>query len=360
MKIILSGGGTLGPVVPLLAVREAVVQKYPDTKFIWVGTKNGPEREIVAAAGVPFVIIGAGKWRRYFSFWNILDLFKILIAWFQSLIIIWREKPDLLISAGGFVSVPLHFAGWFFGIPAWVHQQDAALGLANRLMFFSARQITTALRATADLIKNQNVEWLGNPCRNLAITPEELTVARAKFKIPAGSRVIFALGGGTGSASLNKLVLDAVSQWPASWHIIHLTGLERPAELTERAAAVFLNYHVYKFFTTEMASAYALSDVVIARAGFSTLTELAALSKASVILPMFDTHQEQNAQLFARHNGLVMIESGTDTGDKLAKIVENLMQKPLERERLGQKLHALLPQAPAERIVEIFEELTAN
>lgn len=358
MKIIFSGGGTLGPVIPLLAMREAIIKKYPQTKFIWVGTKTGPERDIVKAVNVPFFVISAGKFRRYFSFWNILDIFKILLAFIQSLLLIIKEKPDLLISAGGFVSVPLHWAGFLLGIPAWIHQQDVQVGLANRLMVHGAKKITTALSVSTNNLPKNKTEWLGNPCRDLSVTREQLGAAAKLFNVPPGSPVIFALGGGTGSASINKLLLDALSHWPANWHVIHLIGLDRPVESTERAAAVFPNYHVFKFFTYEMALAYALADVVVARAGFSTLTELAAESKAAVIYPIYGTHQEQNARFFAEAGGVILLEEGTDVGNKLAKIVEELIHNPAQRAQLGAKFNSILPCAKPERIVEIFEEIT--
>src|SRR3989344_4672823 len=158
MKIVLSGGGTLGPVVPLLAVREACLARHHDAEFIWVGTKHGPEKELVEKSGLSFFTIGAGKWRRYFSFLNIFDLFKIIIAFWQSLFFLWQEKPGLIISCGGFVSVPLHWAAAVLNIPAWVHQQDVRVGLANKLMFPFAKKITTALAETAKLLPPQKTE----------------------------------------------------------------------------------------------------------------------------------------------------------------------------------------------------------
>lgn len=356
MKIILSGGGTLGPVMPLLAIAETYRAQYPDTKFIWVGTKNGPERAIVESYGIPFFTIGAGKWRRYVSLWNILDLFKIIISFFQSVYFLWREQPNLLISCGGYVSVPLHWAAGFLAMPAWVHQQDVRIGLANKCMFGLAKKITTALRETAANLPARKTEWIGNPSRDLTVA--DATASRKKFGIPDGAPVIFALGGGTGSASINKLILDAVPHWPDNWHVIHLVGKERPRELQERAANVFDNYHVYQFFNEEMRDAYAAADVVIARAGFGTLTELAALAKPAIIMPMFDTHQEDNARLFAKHNGVILIEKGTNSGLKLAQIVKDLIEVPEKRAELGSKLHQILPRARPEKIIEIINNLT--
>lgn len=356
MKIILSGGGTLGPVVPLLAIAESYRKHDPAAEFIWIGTKNGPEKQLVDENNIPFIAIGAGKFRRYFSFLNVIDIFKFFIAFFQSLIILWREKPDLLISGGGYVSVPLHYAASFLAMPQWVHQQDVRLGLANKLMFPFATKITTALRETTDKLPDSKSEWIGNPSRSLEV--RDVRESRKKFNIPEGAPVIFALGGGTGSASINQLVLSALPHWNSSWHVIHLVGKERPKELAMRMAGVFPNYHVYEFFTEEMKDAYAIADVVIARAGFSTLTELAVLSKTAIILPMFDTHQEDNAKMFADHGGIVLLDKASNNGLKLAQIVKDLIEVPEKRQELGSTLHRLLPRAKPEKITQIVEELT--
>ncbi len=355
MKIILSGGGTLGPVIPLLAIAETYRQKFPEVKFIWVGTANGPERGVVESYNIPFFSLGSGKWRRYVSLWNVVDLFRIVVAFFQSLYFLLREKPDLLISAGGYVSVPLHWAAGLLAMPTWVHQQDVRVGLANKLMLPFARKVTTAVRETADALKKNHAEWIGNPSRDLRVADK--VAARKKFAIPFDAPVIFALGGGTGSASVNKLVLDALPHWPSKWHVIHLVGKERPKELSERAAVVYPNYHVYDFFTDEMKDAYAIADVVIGRAGFSTLTEIAALSKAAVILPMFGTHQEQNADLFATHGGIITLERGTETGLKLAQVVKDLVEVPEKRRELGVAMHELLPRTPGDKILALIEEV---
>lgn len=361
MKIILSGGGTLGPVIPLLAIAESYHKKNPAAQFLWVGTKNGPEKMVVQKAGLPFFAIGAGKWRRYFSWLNLADIFKIIVAFFQSLVLLWNEKPDLLISCGGFVSVPLHFAGWLMGIPSWVHQQDVEIGLANKLMFPFAQKITTALSDTTRTLPIKKTEWIGNPSRNLHIAQTENNATmRARFNVPENVPVIFALGGGTGSASINKIILEALPQLPKNWHIIHLLGLERPKELSERAAGAFPNYHVFDFFTDEMKYAYAVADVVVARAGFSTLTELAALGKPAVLLPMFGTHQEENARMFAQHGGVIMLEQGADTGLKLAQVLRELMEIPEKRLEMRSVLHAILPRAKDEKICQIIDFLTSK
>lgn len=339
--------------MPLLAIVEAYREYDPKIQLLWIGTKNGPERIAVEAHNISFVAIGAGKWRRYFSILNIFDVFRVIVAFFQSILVLITEKPDLLISAGGFVSVPLHWAAGLLGIPTWVHQQDVRIGLANRLMFPVARKITTALRDSVGRLSAKKTEWLGNPVRNLTI--DNLSVAYELFDIPVGATVIFALGGGTGSASVNNLILEALPHWPADWHILHLVGKERPQERAMRTAGVYPNYHAYEFFTDEMKAAYAIATVVVARAGFGTLTELAALSKPAIILPIFGTHQEENAFMLVKQGAIQLLDRTTAHGLKLAQLVKELIDDKEEREKLGANLHRLLPKAEPEKIISIIE-----
>lgn len=355
MKIMLSGGGTLGPVSPLLAIVEMYREYDPTTTFLWVGTKDGPEKKLIEEQKIPFIAIGAGKWRRYISLLNILDLFKLLVAFFQSLVILLKEKPDLLISAGGYVSVPLHLAAALLGIPAWVHQQDVRVGLANKLMFPFARKITVALDGGLEKLVGRNAEWIGNPSRDLQIA--DPSVARSKFNIPPGAPVVFVFGGGTGSNSINRLILEALPNLDSAVHVIHLVGRERNQELSAKAAEIFPNYRAYDFFMEEMGEAYAVADVVVARAGFSTLTELASLSKAAIILPMSGTHQEDNAGYFVRRGGILMLDQ-TASGLKLSQLIRELLGSADKRHELGTVLHSLLPQTKSEKIIEIVSALT--
>lgn len=357
MKIIFSGGGTLGPVTPLLSIMEAYKEVDKDAQFIWVGTADGPEREVIKAYHMPFFVIGAGKWRRYFSWANAFDIFKVIIGFFQSIMLLWHEKPDLLISAGGFVSVPLHWAGAFLGIPSWIHQQDVRPGLAIRLMVPVAKKVTTALKETMRFFPKRKTEWLGNPVRYFA--PENREEACKKFGIPnTAETIIFALGGGTGSHSINKMILEALPAWPRNWHIIHLTGKERPGELQHKAMQTFTNYHVYDFFTSQMASAYSIADIVIARAGFGTLSELAYFSKASIVMPMPHTHQEENVVFLEKQHAIIRLYEEVDTGLKLAHVVSDLVRNNDTRRALGTKLHDLIPIAEKDRMVKIIHFLT--
>jgi UDP-N-acetylglucosamine--N-acetylmuramyl-(pentapeptide) pyrophosphoryl-undecaprenol N-acetylglucosamine transferase len=355
MKIMFSGGGTLGSVAPLIAVAEIYKKYDPQAEFVWVGTKHGPENELVRQYQIPFLTIISGKLRRYISLWNFFDVFKIMAGFFQSLFLLWQEKPDLLITAGGFVSVPLHFSAFALGIPAWVHQQDFKVGLANRMMSYTADKITTALQETQKYFSEKKTEWIGNPVRDLSV--RSMSESRKKFNISEGAPVILTMGGGTGSARINQLFIEALSAWPREYHIIHLVGRERPRELQENAAKVFPNYHVYQFLKEEIKDAYAIADVIVSRAGFATLTEMAALGKSAILLPMAHTHQEVNAKLLADHQAAIVMDERMADGLKLTRTVVDLIAHPETRQYLGERLRTVLPPAKSAKIIEIIKEI---
>ena len=355
MKILLSGGGTLGPVVPLLAVHEIYRRHNKKTEFIWVGTKKGPEREIVKQYNIPFFVLIASKWRRYFSLLNLIDLIKLPVAFFQSLILLWQEKPSLLVSFGGFVSVPLHWAAALLGIPTWIHQQDAHVGLANRLMSRTATKITTALENTTKYFPKKKTSWIGNPVRNLQV--KDKSYARKSLNLPVNEPVILVMGGGTGSNRINKLILEALPHIPPNWQVIHLTGQYRPGEFAQGATKMFNNYHVYKFFTSEMRYAYAAADLVVGRGGFASITELASLSKPAILLPMAGTHQEQNVRILVKNKAAAALDERSADGIKLSQMIKKLINRPDIREMIGKRMREMLPPANGDKVVGVINKL---
>ncbi|MFA6547879.1 MAG: UDP-N-acetylglucosamine--N-acetylmuramyl-(pentapeptide) pyrophosphoryl-undecaprenol N-acetylglucosamine transferase [Candidatus Magasanikbacteria bacterium] len=358
MKIIFSGGGTLGPVTPLLAVAEVYAQKYLDTEFVWVGTKNGLEKEFVEKNQIRFVALTSGKWRRYFSIWNIFDIFLVVIGFFQSFFFLMKEKPDLLISAGGFVSVPLHWAGALLGIPQWIHQQDWQIGLANKLMAPFADTITVALKKNLPEFNQDKTVWLGNPVRSQILQGDK-ECAKKRFNIHSDLPVIFAMGGGTGSFRINQLVVESISHLQGVCEIIHLSGKERTQELVDHASKFFDFYHHYQFFTDEMADAYAIADVIISRGGFGSISEIAALSKPAILIPK-PGHQYDNVKFIADEKAAIFVDERTADGNYLAKLIKELLADDIEKRRLGKKITNVMPIAKPEEITGTIDRLVGR
>lgn len=355
MKIILSGGGTLGPVTPLLAIKEVIEKNKKDTQFIWLISKNGPEKKFIEDLGIFYIPISSGKFRRYFSFLNISDIFNITIGFFQSLKILKKEKPDLCISAGGFISVPVHIAAWILRIPTWIHQQDIRVGASNEIMAPLAKVITTSLRENMKNFSPKKTCWLGNPIRRdirSGTNEDAIKIFNLKKDLP----VVFVTGGGTGSLRINQMVVESLERISNKVQIIHLTGKEHSEHFSKNAEKHFDNYHVYDFFGEEMKHAYKIADIVVSRGGFGTISEIAALGKASILIPK-PGHQEENVEFLRKNNAVLFLSEIYSQPGELGIMILDLIENRKKIEELGNNLNKLLPPASDSDIVEVLNNL---
>ncbi len=352
MKILFSGGGTLGPVTPLLALYENL-KDQSEHEFLWVGTKNGPEKKLVDHEGIRFFILPESKLRRYFSLQTFTDIFLFLGAFFQSIVLLKKEKPDVCISAGGYVSVPIHWAAILLGIPTWIHQQDVVVGLANRLMSAGATLITLALEKTVSKFPKEKTQLLGNPVRPSIFLGSREEAFRV-FSLDPHLPVIFATGGGTGSEKINVLVAQLAFELSDQVQIIHLTGKERK---TLEPTMPLSHYHTYEFLDDTMALAYAAADIVISRGGFGTLSELSALSKAAIVIPKTG-HQEENIAFCASAGAVISCNENTTTVLELADKVTLLLKDASLRHTLGQSLSSVVPIATASAMLKALAAVT--
>src|SRR6056297_179313 len=204
--IFLTGGGTGGSVSPLLAVAEEFFSREKEVDFIWIGSEKGVERDMVEykdfkGRKIDYKIICAGKWRRYFSLKNFFDLFKLGFGFFQSLFLVLKYRPDLVMSAGSFVSVPAVWAAGFLRRPILIHQQDVRPGLANKLMAPFARVITTVFQESRKAY-GAKARVVGNIIRkNLDMEAKD-----NYFKVREDTPILLVVGGGTGAKFINDLV----------------------------------------------------------------------------------------------------------------------------------------------------------
>ena len=348
--IILSGGGTLGSVMPLLALADDLRADY---HLVFVGTANGVEKDFVSEAGLPFLSMAAGKWRRYWSWRNLTDLFLFVVGLVQGWLILKKTKPSLVISAGSFASVPLAVAAWCRRTPLLIHQLDYVPGLANKLMSPLARRITVSFKKSVKDYGHKAV-WVGSPVRRRLLTVKAGPTAVAKhFGLTAGGPVILVLGGGTGAVGLNRLITDNLYNLTQLAQIIHLTGAGKEINLDHSSA-----YHQFAVLSQpEMVLAYQAADLIISRAGMSTLAELAWLGKAAVIIPMPDSHQEANAKVLAEAKAALVLNQKKLSSLELYHKIKELLADEAKRQSLGENLRQVFKPNANEEMVKIIKEL---
>ncbi|MDD4902784.1 MAG: UDP-N-acetylglucosamine--N-acetylmuramyl-(pentapeptide) pyrophosphoryl-undecaprenol N-acetylglucosamine transferase [Patescibacteria group bacterium] len=375
-KIIFTGGGTAGSVSPLLAIAEdlraqpAFAKASPFAKasedksadkgglrptksvstgeggfeFLFVGTKAGIEKQMVKDAGLRYRAIAAGKLRRYFDWRNFIDIFKIKLAFWQAFFIILKEKPDLVLSAGSFVAVPVVWAAWLLRVPVIVHQQDIRPGLANKLMAPLARTITVTFEKSLKDYGARAV-WTGNPTRTKI--KEQRT--EGNFNLSGGLPVVFVVGGGTGAEGINKLVEQGLENLVTFCQIIHSTGKGK------MIAKRHDNYHPFEFLNAEqMVAALSIADLIVSRAGLGALTEISAAGKPAIVIPMPDSHQEDNAALLVEKDAAVVLNQKILNQDSFVAAIKALLDNQAERERLGRNIKLLFKEGANGEIVKLI------
>ncbi len=317
-KILLVGGGTLGSVSPLLAIAD----KYR-AKYLFVGTISGPEKNIVSRVPMDFVAIKSGKLRRYFSWKNFTDFFKIIWGFFQSIKILSKFKPGVVISAGSFVAVPVAWAAWCLRIPVIIHQQDIKLGLANRLTAPVAQKITVLFKEQEKYFDHKKVVVTGNPTRQITEVIDDRPV-------------VVITGGGIGARGLNEFIRPFVPKLLKHYEVHHILGSKNWDQRLRLDG-----YYPYQFIADGMVDLLSRADIIISRAGMSLVSEAAFLQKALILIPMPGTHQERNAIYLAKHNAVLMVREGNH--QIMDRYLDKLLAKPELRAGLGYNLHELFP-----------------
>lgn len=359
MKILFSGGGTMGSVSPLVAIYEELKTRESSLEVLWLGTKSGPEREFLAKYNINLKVICATKFRRYFSGWNIIAPFIFICGLVESFFILRKFKPDLVLTAGSFVAVPVVYSARFLKIPIFVHQQDLEIGLANKLMAKKASVITVTFPEQIKSFGEKNVYCTGNPVR-----AEIFSGSREKaihlFQLNSSLPTILIIGGGTGAQLINEAVLESISRLAKNYQVIHLAGKGKTIGglllnyyNREQMKLITQRYREYGFLNKEIFDALAVADLVVSRAGFSALSEFAALGKPTILIPI-PGHQEINAKYFAKNNAVKILSQAELNKDSLADAIEYLMNNQGDRLALGRNISLVMTINSAQKYADLI------
>jgi UDP-N-acetylglucosamine--N-acetylmuramyl-(pentapeptide) pyrophosphoryl-undecaprenol N-acetylglucosamine transferase len=353
MKILFAGGGTLGPVTPLLAVAEAWKDIDPSVEFVWIGTSDGPERAPVEEAGIRFVPLPVARLTRYPSFeWPLLPVNAARAA-YGAWKCLERERPDLVASAGGFTGVPVIAAARLLDVPSWLHQSDVRPILSGRLSAPFATLVTTAWESTAEAFPRAKTRVVGNPVRRSMLAADR-DAAVSRFGLDSSRPTLLVTGGGGGAAWINRTMETVGGELARLANVIHIVG---PGKRSEALLGFGSNYVVEELLTGAMADALAAADMVVSRAGMGTITELAARRKPSVIVPLPNSPQEDNARALEDAGAAVVLRQGSVTPQEFLEAVLALLRDESRRRALSASIASLFPTDVAGRLVALLRPL---
>lgn len=359
--ILFTGGGTGGHIFPLIAVAQELKKQAEqfgialDMRYFGADYNYAQE---IADNDMEFTPILTTKFRRYWSLGNFMDIFKFPFALIQIFWKIFWFMPEVVFSKGGPGALTVLIASRFYGIPIVIHESDSVAGFTNRISGKWAKKIFLNFASSSGYFKNKNTEIVGNPVRSSlfnqstplgAIGGEQAQACRSLGLNP-DEPVILILGGSQGATRLNNFILENLDNLTENFQILHQVGEKNYKEYKEEVEFTVKNwgdrqknrYSFSSFFGREFNEVLAAADIVIARAGAGTISELAVFGKPAILVPLPESandHQKENARLYAETGAAIVIQQenllGSLVMEELKKIIQDkaLFQKMSESAR---------------------------
>jgi UDP-N-acetylglucosamine--N-acetylmuramyl-(pentapeptide) pyrophosphoryl-undecaprenol N-acetylglucosamine transferase len=382
MKVLAVGGGSGGHVTPVVAVLKEVKSLRPNAEMrFWCDYKFANQAKSIMAnfdSAIRVDRVVGGKFRRYHHvsmlrqlFWpsvvlpNIRDLFLVVIGFFQSLIklILWR--PDVVFTKGGYVCLPVGIAAKMLGIPLVIHDSDAHPGLTNRILGKWADLIATGAPLEYYSYSDKKAKYVGIPISSAfhEFTDKERHLAREKWGINQKQPLIVVTGGGLGAGRINNVVTNTLEELLKLGSLILVSGTGQYDELRSLTPPNDDSFQLHSFVAKDMDQLLGAADVVVTRAGATTILELAALAKPTILIPngkLTGGHQLKNAAVYVEGGAVVVVDENKMLDDPkiLVEAVKELLDNPSKAKQMGKKFASFVRPHAALDVAKMITSLT--
>ena len=375
-----TGGGTGGHIYPGLAVAQELKslakKDNKDLTIYWIGCSKGMDGTIINKAVDAngekivdsFIGIPSGKLRRYFSFQNFTDLFRIIGGYFSARRALRKIKPAVLFSKGGFVSVPPCMAAKHMEVPVYTHECDFTLGLANRINFMYAKTMFVSYEETKNRLQKgdqKRVIVTGNPVRDVFYSTDGKKGLEFLGIADKTKPVLLVLGGSSGARQINELVVNNLEYLTQNYIVVHQTGLLNTDENLSQQLQKKYNgmYKPYQFIYEQMPDVVAAADVILSRAGANSIWESAVMNKPMVLVPLCGNgtrgDQVDNARFFEEYGAAKVLVGEQATDENLKSALSEMLDEQV-RAKYKENIKKLTgDKRPAEEIAKIiYNELS--
>ncbi|CAN5310988.1 undecaprenyldiphospho-muramoylpentapeptide beta-N-acetylglucosaminyltransferase [soil metagenome] len=351
MKLVIAGGGTGGHLFPGVAVAEELRAREPTAEVTFVGTRRGIEARVLPELGWPLELIEVSGLKTVGLMGAIRGLVRLPKAWWQAHALLKRLQPDAVIGVGGYASGPVVLAARLRGIPTAICEQNSIPGLTNKILGRLVRRVFLAFETSKPFFNTRKVVMAGNPVRRDLL---------ARLQAPATPRTgaihILVSGGSLGAVAVNELAAMALIELSRdhSLQITHQTGEQD----LERTAARYREANVAadcRAFIKDMAATYLAADLVIGRAGATTVAELAIAGKPAVFIPYpfaADDHQTLNAAEMAAKGAALSFKQQDLTAEKLVAALRPLLDDAAQRTAMGDAMKTLAKPGAAAAVID--------
>jgi UDP-N-acetylglucosamine--N-acetylmuramyl-(pentapeptide) pyrophosphoryl-undecaprenol N-acetylglucosamine transferase len=360
-RVLFAGGGTGGHLYPALAIAEAVRRVMTDVEIRFIGARGRIEARVVPAHGYAFSAVWVAGFKRRLTFETLLFPVKLVVATIQSFVLLLRFRPAVVVGTGGYVSGPPVFAATLLGIPTLLQEQNSFPGITTRLLARRVSEVHIAFEETRKYLRREEGVYLsGNPIRATVGTAER-SESLKRLGLESSRKTVLVVGGSQGAASINDALLasrDLLSR--PDVQVVWLTGAAELPRVQQRVAAMCIGDGVHLHgFCDDMPMAYAAADLVVCRAGASTLAEVLCAGLPSVLIPYPHAaadHQTLNARTIADAGAAVLIPDG-EARERLGTEIREILAHPERRAAMAVAARSLALPNAARTVAEAVRKL---
>ena len=354
MKVVISAGGTGGHIYPAIAIINKIKEEEPNSEILYIGTSDRMEKDLIPALGIDYKEIKVSGLKRKLTIENIKVLYQFLKARNKCKKIIKEFNPDVVIGAGGYVTGPVIWAAKKLGKRTFIHEQNSVVGLSNKYLIKYADKVGVSFPSTIDAFPKGKAILTGNPCSEKAIKMKKAN--KEDYGLTKNKKLVLIVMGSLGSKSINDKIVSFLNAFKnKEYEIMFVTGNSYYEKIKQ--IRVPQNVKIVPFIY-ELPSLMKVTDLMITRAGASTISEILVLNVPSIFIPspyVTNNHQYKNAMNLVNQNAALILEEKDLTEKNLISLIDNTLKDKQHYNEIKNNLKDLGIKDSAERIYEILK-----
>ncbi len=359
MRVIVSAGGTGGHIYPALAIINKIKKEEPNSEFLYIGTHNRMEKDLIPSMDIPYEAIEITGFKRSLSLENIKTFIRFIKAKKKCLKIIKDFNPDVVIGTGGYVTAPVIWAAHKLGCKTFIHEQNSVVGLSNKYLTKYVDRIGVSFESTLELFPKEKVSLTGNPCAEKAITTPAAN--KSDYGLSQDKKLVLIVMGSLGSKTINEKMEEYMYSFRnKNYEVIFITGNDYYDEIQTKRFPD--NVKVFPFIK-DLPAVLKITDLIVSRAGASTMSEIMALGIPAIFIPspyVTNNHQYKNANDLVKKEAALMIEEKDLNKINFIKTIDDILENQEKYNKIKDNVSKLGIKDSSSRIYDILKEMILN
>ena len=356
MRIIISAGGTGGHIFPALSIINKIKEEEPNSEFLYIGTHNRMEKDLIPELNIPYEPIKVTGFKRKLSIDNIKTLTNFLSARKKCKKIIKEFNPDIVIGTGGYVTAPVIWAAKKTGHKTFIHEQNSVVGLSNKYLSKYADKIGVSFESTKEMFPKEKVIVTGNPCGEKALKTKK--ISKKEFGLDENKKLVLIVMGSLGSQTINEKMFEYIPSFRTKdYQVVYVTGNDNYEKIKTKMFPE--NVKVVPFIK-DMPGLMKSTDLMISRAGASTMSEIMALGIPTIFIPspyVTNNHQFKNAMDLVKKDAALILEEKDLNKNNFIRIIDETLENEEKYNKIKDNLSKLGIKDSAARIYNILKEM---